>query len=106
MWKSARAARWRRVLGDVFQLGEMCLCRWCAGNAGRADKIEMRRRFVFDGQVRDERRSLLDYLDGWLRNSGVSDVANLAVIFVVGVAVPVANCVSGKESERQNGRHG
>ena len=45
---------------------------------------------------------MFDHLCRGLRDRGVSDVADLAVIFVVRVGVPVADCVRGKKSQREN----
>jgi hypothetical protein len=46
---------------------------------------------------------MLDHLHRGLRNRGVSDVADLAMIFVVSVGVPVADRVRGKKNQRENG---
>ncbi len=42
----------------------------------------------------------------WLGNRGVSDVADLAMIFVVAARVPVADRMRGKKSQRENRRDG
>ncbi len=49
---------------------------------------------------------MLDYLCRRLRNRGVSDMADLAMIFVVGVSMPVADRMRGKKSQRENGGDG
>jgi hypothetical protein len=48
---------------------------------------------------------LLDHLRRGLRNRSVSDVANLAMIFVVGVNVPVGDRVGGKQGHREDDRY-
>ena len=75
-------------------------------DAGGANKIRMRRRFVADGETRDGRGRLHGHLRGRLGNCRVAYMADLAVIFVVGLIVPVAYGVGSQQRKRKQGRDG
>ncbi len=61
----------------------------------------MRHGSVADRNARHERRRLQGHLGAGLRYRSVADVANLAVIFVVGVRVRMADGVRRQHRERQ-----
>ena len=75
-------------------------------NAGSADKIRMGRRLVADGETRDGRGRLHGHLRGRLRDGRMAYMADLAVIFVVGLIVPVAYGVGSQQRKRKQGRDG
>lgn len=102
--RAPRERRSRAVM--AIQLGETALGGRSPGDAGRADEIEVWRGLVVDGETSDRRRRLSCDLRDGLRNRGVANVAELAVVFVVGVAVPVADGVGGQKRQRQNRRDG
>jgi hypothetical protein len=62
----------------------------------------MGRRLVVDSDVGDGRRRLCGYLRRGLRNRSVSDVTDLAMVFIVGVVVPVADRMRRERGQRQD----
>ena len=78
----------------------------CARNAGRADKVEVRYGFIANREAGDGSPNLQGNFRRRLRNRGVADVADLAMIFVVRVRVPVADRMRSKKSQRQNSGDG
>lgn len=50
----------------------------------------------------DRNRRPHPYLRGGLRDCGVTDVADLAMLFVGGVLMPVPSCLHGKQAHRKD----
>jgi hypothetical protein len=61
-----------------------------------------------DGKPGDRDGNLRADVRGGLRDCGVPDVADLAVLFVGGVLMPVPSCLHGKQAHAKhegNGQH-
>lgn len=74
-----------------------------SGDAGSRDKIKTRRGFFGQSKARSLSRCLFDHLRRRLRNRGVSHMADLAMILVVGVSVPMADAMRGQQGQRKDG---
>jgi hypothetical protein len=84
--------------------GKTRLGRRGSGNARGPDEIETRRQFFRESDPRGGGSQLNGYSRRCLRNRSVADVADLTMIFVVGVGVPVADRVRRQKSEREDNR--
>src|SRR6202034_2587161 len=89
-----------------IELGKTRLSGRGSRDARGADKIRMGRRIVADGETRNGRDRLHGHLRGGLRNCRVAYMADLAVIFVVGLIVPVAYGVGSQQREGEHGHDG
>jgi hypothetical protein len=101
--------RTRRATGaacwdTIIYFGRKPLSRRGSRNAEGANKIKFGRKFFSERESCDWRCCLHDHLRCRLRNRGVSDVADLAMILVVCVAVPVADRVRGQQNQREDDR--
>src|SRR5579862_3636849 len=87
---------------NSIYLVEIGLGRGSAGNAGRADKIDTRRQFFSEGKSGRRSSCVPGYLSRGLRNGGAPYVADLAMILVRRVAVPVGDRVRRKGCDCQH----
>jgi hypothetical protein len=99
--------RTRRATGaacweTIIYFGRMLLSRRGSRNAESADKIKLGREFFGEREPHGRDRRLLDHLRRCLRNRGMSDVADLAMIFVVGMDMPVANRMRRQQGQRED----
>jgi hypothetical protein len=61
---------------------------------------------IFGGRESGDRdRRLHFHLRGWLRNRDMARVADLAMLFVGGVPMPMAGSLHGKEAHGKNQGH-
>ena len=67
-------------------------------------KSILRRKFFSERESCYRRSCLHNHLRRRLRNRGVSDMADLAMILVVRVDVPVADRVRGQQNQREDHR--
>ena len=96
----------RRVPGVWIQLEGVVLGGGSARYAGGAEELDARRGCIANRKTRDDNRRLRSHLRGRLRNSRMADVADLAVIFVVCVIVPVSDGMGSQQRKRQQGHNG
>jgi hypothetical protein len=99
--RATGAACWEAL---KFEWKKTRLGRRSSGNARSPDEIETRRQLFRESDPRDRGSQLNRYLRRCLRNRCVADVADLAMIFVVRVGVPVADGVRRQKSEREDNR--
>ena len=59
-----------------------------------------------DRKSRHSEWGLQAHLHRGLRHGGVADVANLAMLFVGGVLMPVPSCLHGKQAHTKHEGHG
>ena len=59
-----------------------------------------------DRKSRHRNGRLHPHLHSRLRHSGVADVANLAMLFVRGMLMPVRSCLQGKQAHAKDEGHG
>jgi len=102
--------RTRRATGaacweSIVYLGRKLLGRRGSRNTEGVNKFKIGRKFLGEYDSRYGSRRLNGHLRGWLRNGRVSDMADLAMILVVLVGVPVADRMRRERSQGQNGRH-
>ncbi len=100
--RATGAACWERIVYP----GRTLLGRRGSRNTEGVNKFKIGRKFLGEYDSRYGSRRLNGHLRGWLRNGRMSNVANLAMILVVLVGVPVADRMRRERCERQNGRHG
>jgi hypothetical protein len=106
MWKSARAARQAPRAGRrKFTCGKWLLSRGGSRDAGSGNTIKARCWFFSESEPLGRRSCLLDYQRRRLWNRCVSDVADLAMICVVGLIVPVGDRVGREQGHREDDRH-
>ncbi len=67
-------------------------------------EINFGRRFFGERESRYRRSRLHGHLHRRLRNRSVSNMADLAMLLVVGVGVPVADRVRGQQTQREDER--
>jgi hypothetical protein len=103
MWISARHALWAAGAGRNYSWR---LRGGCAGNAGGANWLEIRGGLLGKRESCDQDRRLNRRLCRGLRDRCVPDVANLAMLLVVSVAIPVGDRVRTKYAHRKDERHG
>ena len=101
--------RTRRATGaacweTIIYLGRTLLSRRGSRNTEGVNELKIGRKFLSERDSRNRSRHLHGHLCGRLWNSRVPNVADLAMILVVGVVVPVADRMRRERSQRQNGR--
>jgi hypothetical protein len=103
--------RTRRATGaacweTIIHLGRTFLSRRGSRNTEGVNKFKFGRKFFGERESRNRSGRLHGHLRGGLWNGRVSNVADLAMILVVRVGVPVADRMRRERSQRQNGRDG
>jgi hypothetical protein len=103
--------RTRRATGaacweTIIYLGRTLLSRRGSRNTEGVNKFKVGRNFFGERQSRNRSGRLHGHLRRRLWNRGVSNVADLAMILVVGVVVPVADRMRRERSQRQYSRDG
>jgi hypothetical protein len=78
----------------------------CAGNAERANSFEVDNRLLSKRESCDRGGRLNRCLHRGLRDRGVPDVADLAMLLVAGVAMPVRDHMSTQRAHRKDERDG
>jgi hypothetical protein len=78
----------------------------CAGNAEGANRLEVRRGLFGKRESCDQDGRLNRRLCRGLRDRGVPDVANLAMLLVVGGGVPMGNRMRAQRTHPQDERDG
>ena len=81
------------------------LDRGSAGNSLREDGFNGRLLLAHERESRNRKLETGKRLSGRLGNSGVADVANLAMLFIGGVLMPMPGCLDGKGAYSQNQGH-
>ena len=103
--------RTRRATGaacweTIIYLGRTLLSRRGSRDTEGVNKFKIGRKFFGERESRNRSGCLHGHLRRRLWNRGMSNVADLAMILVVRVAMPVADRMRRERSERQNGRDG
>jgi len=93
--------RTRRATGaacweTMIYFGKTFLSWRGSRNAEGADKIKFGRKFLGERESRNRSGCLRGHLRCWLRNRSVSDVADLAMVLVVRMNMPVTDRVRGQ----------
>jgi hypothetical protein len=101
--------RTRRATGAAcwdtnIYFGRKLLSRRGSRNTKGADEINFGRRFFSEREFCNRRSCLHGHFRRRLRNRSVSDMADLAMILVVRVDMPVAHRVRGQQDQREDHR--
>jgi hypothetical protein len=102
--------RTRRATGaacweTIIYFGRTLLSRRGSRTAEGADKIKFGRNFLCDCESCNRSGRLHGHVRRRLWNRGVSDVADLAIVLVVRVAMPVADRVRDQQGQRDDDRY-
>jgi hypothetical protein len=99
--RATGAAYWETII----YLGRTLLSRRGSRNTEGVNKFKIGRKFLGEHDSRNRNGRLLGHLRGRLWNSRVSNVADLTMILVVRMGVPVAYRMRRERSQRQDGRY-
>jgi len=104
-WGNPHAPRKMRRVPKEIWFQEFWLGRRGSRNTESASRFEIEAE-VFSGfKSGDGKRRLRRYLDRWLRNRSVSNVADLAMLLVRSLAVHVGDRVDAQCAHRENERN-